>query len=115
MAVRIYSGNPEDFLNRLIMDLRSDRIPTWTIDDEGDITISNAKWHQKAWFSIECPQGENMIVFGLIQSKYYRMTKELYGVYHGRLIATLLAYYDTLITEINVSAEIDADFDRIGL
>lgn len=72
-------------------------IPSWYRDSDGDFTISNSKWNNKAWFRLRVTS-TNELHFNLISSRTHPLTKEIYGVYHGRMTATLLAYFDNLIT-----------------
>ncbi len=41
------------------------------------------------------------------------MTKEIYGVYHGRFIATLLSHFDTEIEEIQPTTLLKNGIDRV--
>lgn len=115
MAVIVKTNQPELLANRLMESIKNNEIPTWSIDDDGDITIANIKWTNKAWFQIKIEYENNILAFGIISSKIYRMTNELYGVYHGRLAATLLAYFDSLLDNIELSSGYDLQYDVVPL
>jgi hypothetical protein len=86
-------------------------IQTWLCDEDGDFTSNREQWKNRAWFraSIE----ENRLVFGIISSRRYQMTRELYGVYHGRFAAMLLAHFDTVMTDLSLTPLAYHKYDSI--
>ena len=101
MAIIIKTQRPQELINSLNRAINRRAILTWVVDDMGDYTISREQWQFLAWMR---PYILNdRIVFGIIQSRKFPMTKELYGVYHGRFVATLLSHFDLDIIDINVT------------
>ena len=92
MAIIIKTQRPQELINSLNRAINRRAILTWVVDDMGDYTISREQWQFLAW-----------MIFGIIQSRKFPMTKELYGVYHGRFVATLLSHFDSDIIDINVT------------
>lgn len=102
MAIIVQTLQPKVLADALIHRINNKLIKTWSVDGENDITITNPRWKFKAWFSIH--EELNKVIFGLVPSSRYIMTKEIYGVYHGRLSATLLANFDDLIEDIMLTS-----------
>ena len=111
MAIILNTRNSEELSHRIIRMIRDRDIRTWIIDGEGDFTSANTMWNCKAWLRMNVEDGR--IVFGIISSKRYMMTKELYGVYHGRFSAMLLAYFDEDIQQITLTSDADTNYDII--
>lgn len=111
MAIIIRTRHPRELREQLIERIFRNIITTWIIDEENDITINNPRWRFKAWFTIYFE--EQRIVFGILSSIRYDMTRELYGVYHGRLAATLLANFDDMIDRMEVTSGYSEQYDRI--
>jgi len=109
MAVIVQTSNTIQLVESLHQRIIDNNITTWLLDDDGDITIRNPMWRQKAWFKII--KDPTRIVFGIIPSMKYAMTKELYGVYHGRIAATLLANFDDIIDSIELTSGYLDDYD----
>lgn len=114
MAVIVNTASPELLRDSLIALIRRSTITTWIVDSEEDITIRNPAWNSKAWFKILVDNEQRRVNFGIITSSLFPMTKELYGVYHGRLAATLLANFDDLITDIELTSFFQPEIDVFG-
>ena len=118
MAIIIRTQNPRQLLRRINQLIDSKGIKTWTYDDEGDYTTVSAQWRYRAWMHPIVPDINNhypddVLLFGIVGSRTYNMTKEIYGVYHGRFIATLLSHFDTEIEEIQPTTLLQNGIDRV--
>ncbi len=102
MAISITVRTAEN-KNTILNAIREDLIPTWHMDMDGDITLTHTHWRDKAWFRINV-DGDNPcnLYFGIIGSRRFPLTNELYGVFHGRLVSTLLAYFNQFFLEFRV-------------
>ena len=113
MAIIIRTRNPHQLVDRIKQYINSQIIRTWEYDRDGDFTAAPAQWKYKAWMRPLYPDDGNL-VFGIISSKNFRMTKELYGVYHGRFVATLLSHFDTDMDDLEVTPMLDNRYDSVG-
>lgn len=111
MALILKVEEPQAFKEAVESYIASGRIRTWILDEDGDITHANIRWKNKAWFNFQLR--EDGVAFGIIPSKKYGLTKEIYGVYHGRLAATLLTHFDTQIEELVINPELDPEIDIV--
>lgn len=109
IIVQVRKSNPNQLISSLNEAIMSRSVLTWAVDNMGDYTISRDQWRYLAWMR---PYIEgNRIIFGIIQSRKYPMTRELYGVYHGRFVATLLSHFDTDIYSLSVTPLLMQGYD----
>ena len=111
MAIYIHTDDPHGLHQRLTASIHNREIITWGVDKDGDYTIDRDQWRFKAWFSPTEKQGQR--VFGIVQSRKYVMTNELYGVYHERLVSTILAHFSDLISEVHITPNPQKNVDII--
>lgn len=109
MAVIIKTNNPQNILELFENHVRRRDITTWIVDADGDFTIANPKWTFMAWMRPILE--EEQLVFGFVSSTKYEITKGLYGIYHGRLAATILSHYDNLIDSIFIDPRLNGKYD----
>jgi hypothetical protein len=95
MAVRAYTENPDALLSAIKKEVASGAITTWIIDNDGDLTHASKQWTRKAWMRPKIL--EDRLLFNIIGRKEEKMSRTVYGVYHGRLIQTLLIHFDSMI------------------
>ena len=118
MAIIIRTSNPRQLLRQINQFIDAKRIKTWTYDDEGDFTTVSPQWRYHAWLHPILPDPKNgypndVLIFGIVGSRRFSMTKEIYGVFHGRFIATLLSHFDTEIEEIQPTPLLQKEIDRV--
>ena len=110
MAVIIRTNYPEQLHDSFTRAIRELRIVTWTVDEDGDFTVERELWRNHAWMRFSRVNDES-IAFGIVESRKYPLTKELYGIMHGRLVATLLTHFDSLISDIELTSQLDDRYD----
>lgn len=101
MAIIIKTQNVQKLIDSLNNSIKNREILTWMIDSDGDYTIVRDQWRYHAWF--RCYNKEERIIFGIVQSRKFLMTRDLYGIYSGRFVATLLSHFDSLMDDIHVT------------
>ncbi len=102
MAVRAFTDNPRELLSALKKAIADGVITTWRIDSDGDLTHTAEQWARRAWMRPKVL--EDRLLFNIIASKEEKMSKTLYGVYHGRLIQTLLIHFDSKMKTVSATA-----------
>ena len=110
MAIIIRTSSPDqlhDSFTKAILELK---IETWTVDGDGDFTVERELWRNHAWMRYY-RINDDSIAFGIVESRKYPLMKDLYGIMHGRLVATLLTHFDSLISDIEVTSQLDDRFD----
>lgn len=102
--------SPKKLIDKLNEKINRESIITWIVDEDGDYTHTPAQWMYRAWFKAR-EGGDQTIVFGLVESRKYTLTKELYAVYHGRFAEMLLAHFDGDIEDIAIRPLLDKNLD----
>lgn len=109
MAIYIRTHNPQRLLDSINKAIDNKDIVTWSRDDEGDYTIEREQWKFNAWMRPRTEEGR--LIIAIVQSRKYPLTTELYGVYHGRFVSTIVAHFSNQITHIEVSPNPDSEYD----
>lgn len=109
MAIVIKTEQPNQLLEELNRAITNGLIQTWQVDCEGDYTISRFQWFQHAWLRPYVETGR--LVFGIVQSSSFVMTCQLYGVFNGRFVATLLTHFDFMIEHMEITPMLVEKYD----
>lgn len=80
------------------------KIETWSYDSDGDFTHTPTQWSKKAWLRPSVQGGA--LVLNILNPKGVTLSKEIYGVYHGRFIEMLLTHFDTKFSDAEASAAV---------
>jgi hypothetical protein len=102
MAVTVVCNNPGQLLNEIKAAIASGVIQTWLLDNEGDFTHSPPQWKFKAWLRPRV--APSILTFNILAPTTEKMSKEIYGIYHGRFIEMLLAHFDLKFVSATASA-----------
>jgi len=91
MAVHIITSNGQTLLSEFKKAIEEKKIVTWA-HENGYFTHDVVQWRRLAWF---LPVVKNdRLVFNIIKPKNGKISSEVYAIYHGRLIETMLAHFD---------------------
>jgi hypothetical protein len=97
MATYFKTNTPNKLLTSFKKAIDDGHIVTWAYDKDGDFTHTAPQWKDKAWLR---PTVQNdRLVFNILAPKNISLTDEVYAIYHGRIIESLLAHFDSLFTE----------------
>lgn len=110
IIITLKNIKPEEFIAQINSQIQAKEIQTWKVDEDGDYTAHSEQWNCKAWMHPKI-EDNNTIYFGIIKSKKYGMSRELYGVYHGRFSATLLAHFDQYMESLSITPLLDKRAD----
>ncbi len=92
MSVQIITNSPSSLLTAFKKAMIEKRIVTWSCDSQGDFTHETNQWKNLAWFR---PQIQSdRIVLNIIKPKNNNISREIYAIYHGRIIESFLAHFD---------------------
>jgi hypothetical protein len=111
MALTIQTTEPQALLSSIKTAINAGHVQTWMYDEDGDSTHSPEQWAYKAWLRPIVKSGAlRLVILGSTKTK---MSKAVYGVYHGRFTEMVLTHCDTQCTAIEASA-LAAPDDQIG-
>lgn len=85
------SASPQQLLVSLREAIRKGHITTWS-EQNGYFTHTPTQWAHKAWLHPSIQGSE--LRFAIIKPQDTNITTEVYAVYHGRFIETMLAHFD---------------------
>lgn len=103
MALKFDTKTPKRLLAAFKKAVDDGHVRTWTYDTDGDFTHSPEQWMRRAWLRPKVIDGVQLkfIILAPIETK---LSSEIYAVYHGRFIESMLAHCDTLFTSAVASA-----------
>lgn len=104
MALRVGTSQPSSLLAAIKKAIDEKRVETWSYDSDGDFTHTPPQWFRKAWLRPKVEYGA--LVFNIIKPQNSSISKEVYGVYHGRFIEMLLVHFDSSFTTAEASAAV---------
>lgn len=102
MAVVVKTQSPYSLLIAIKDAIANDEVETWSCDSDGDFTHAAPQWRRKAWFRPDIRDGR--LVFNIIPPRTGRITRTVYGIYHGRLVEMLLNHFDKQFTDASATA-----------
>jgi hypothetical protein len=102
MAIRVSTSDPTSLLAAIKKAIDAKHVDTWSHDSDGDFTHTPSQWSRKAWLRPKIQPGT--LVLNILGPKGVKLSKEIYGVYHGRFIEMLLAHFDDKFTVADASA-----------
>ncbi|ORL70390.1 hypothetical protein B7H19_05625 [Pseudomonas putida] len=114
MAVDFITTNPSvllnDFKKRIKQDEQEGKITTWDLDSDGDVTHKAEQWKSKAWMRPQVKDGK--LRFTVLNPKGKEVPPEVYGFYHGHLVATFITHFGAKISSA-ISSGKPTDEDRV--
>lgn len=110
MAIVVYTAAPKSLLAAIYKAIDDGKIVTWEYDKDGDFTHTPEQWRRKAWLRPFPSSG--ILQFGLLGQENTKMTKPIYGVYHGRFIEELLTHFDDDFSTATATAQRNTAVDN---
>jgi len=111
MAITISTTQASGLLAGIKKAIDNGEVKTWAYDTDGDFTHSAEQWNRQAWFRPSVQSGT--LVLSIIPPQGRNISKEVYGIYHGRFIEMLLVHFDSKFSRVGASAMPEAA-DRIA-
>lgn len=110
--IEIRTEQPRCLLEKINDAIESGSITTWAIDRDGDYYPVQEQWFEKAWVRpVLKADHPNTLYFGILESRQYRMTKAVYGVFLGGFAEMLLTHFDTDMHSLCISPLLVPDID----
>ena len=112
MAIHFRTTTPKKLLAEFKTAIDEGKVVTWGYDTDGDFTHTAQQWKSRAWLRPKVTAGVELI-FTIVKPQNSKISSEIYAIYHGRFIESMLAHCDSLFTEASASA-FPADGDSVG-
>lgn len=102
MAIVIKTENPKGLLSAIKTAIDDNTVQTWSYDADGDFTHTAEQWCRRAWFRPTVH--EDRLVFNIVPPRLRRISRVVYGIYHGRFIEMLLNHFDDRFRDASATA-----------
>lgn len=107
MAVRFITKTPNKLLTAYKKAIDDGHVDTWAYDHQGDFTHTPEQWNKRAWLRPSVVDGEKL-VFNIIRPKGSTVPTDIYAVYHGRFIESMIAHCAGLFTDARATPVADS-------
>jgi hypothetical protein len=111
MAIYLKTTNPHKLLVEFKKAIDDQRVTTWSYDVDGDFTHTPDQWKNKSWLRPK-EEAEHLALY-IIGPKNTNISTEVYAIYHGRFIESMLVHCDKLFTSANATALPVTGRDRV--
>lgn len=112
MAIHFRTGTPKKLLAAFKKAIDEGKVVTWSYDPDGDFTHTAQQWKGLAWLRPRIKEGEDLIVT-IVKPQNSKISSEVYAIYHGRFIESMLVHCDDLFKEAAATAY-PADGDLVS-
>lgn len=112
MAIHFQTSTPKKLLAEFKKAIDDGKIVTWSYDSEGDFTHTAQQWKSQAWLRPKIREREELILV-ILKPKNSKVSSEVYAIYHGRFIESMLVHCDSLFTNA-VATSFPADGDVVS-
>lgn len=110
MALYFLTDTPNGLLSTFKKAIDDGHVATWAYDKAGDFTHTAQQWKNSAWLRPSTATGQ--LVLNTIKPTDKNITWEVYGIYHGRFIESMVIHCHDLFTNAQATASPTKD-DRV--
>jgi hypothetical protein len=103
MAINFNTANPSNLLAAFKKAIDDKKIVTWSYDTDGDFTHTPEQWKKRAWLRPRISNGVLSLTF--IPSQRENTTWEVYSVYHGRFMESMMVHCHDLFSEASAPSK----------
>lgn len=96
MALYFKSSDPKKLLSTFKKAIDDGHVRTWSYDEDGDFTHTHTQWAKEAWLRPDIQSGQ--LALYILKPGNKNISKEVYAIYHGRFIESMLVHCDQLFT-----------------
>jgi hypothetical protein len=102
VAIYFETSAPKKLLATFKQAIADGHVITWSCDKDGDFTHTRTQWQNRAWLRPAIQTGA--LALFILEPKSAKISREVYAIYHGRFIESMLAHCDTLFTNARATA-----------
>jgi hypothetical protein len=112
MAIHFKTKTPKKLLSAYKKAIDDGHVTTWTYDADGDFTHSVDQFRRKAWLRPKIVEGQELTLY-ILSPIDNRLTSQMYAIYHGRFIESVLSHCDSLF-EVATASALAESGDSVG-
>ena len=98
MAIYFKTKTPKKLLATYKKAIDDGHVVTWAYDADGDFTHTAEQWNRKAWLRPRIREAE-ALTLNILAPQDSSISSEIYAIYHGRFIESVLAHCDKLFED----------------
>jgi hypothetical protein len=98
MALYFTTNTPSKLLADFKKAIDEGHVKTWSYDAEGDFTHAKTQWENVAWLKPNTDTAGRLTFF-IIPPKTQKISKAVYGIYHGRFIESMLTHFNNSFSQ----------------
>jgi hypothetical protein len=102
MSILFATDNANALLTKFKKAIDDKHVVTWGYDKDGDFYHTTDQWINKAWLRPKI--GSDGLTLSILKPQNNAISAEVYAIYHGRFIESMLAHCDTLFKSATASA-----------
>jgi hypothetical protein len=102
MSLTFKTNDPDGLLHAFRSGIDQKHIVTWSYDRDGDFTHTPEQWARKAWLRPEIQLGQ--LCLHILRPNGVNISSQVYAVYHGRFLESMLVHCDHLFSDGSASA-----------
>ncbi|OGE87634.1 MAG: hypothetical protein A3J07_02870 [Candidatus Doudnabacteria bacterium RIFCSPLOWO2_02_FULL_49_13] len=102
MALRFKTSDPSKLLSAFKKAIDDGRVVKWSYDEDDDFTHTDDQWQFLAW--LRPRETKDGLIFNIISPKNKTVSSEVYAIYHGRFLESMLAHCDSLFSNADATA-----------
>lgn len=103
MALHFRTNTPKKLLAAFKKAIDEGKVVTWSYDADGDFTHTAQQWKSLAWLRPKVIEKEGLVLT-ILKPKNSKISSEVYAIYHGRFIESMLVHCDSLFTQAEATA-----------
>jgi hypothetical protein len=107
MSINFKTSDPQRLLNTYKKAIKDGHVKTWSCDSDGDFTHTPTQWAGRGWLRPKVLAGVLRLTF--LPKKTEVTTWEVYSIYHGRFIESMMEHCHELFDEASVPSHPTAD------
>jgi hypothetical protein len=113
MSITVLTDDPNRLLQNIYTEIDNENVAAWLYDQDGDFTHLPDQWLVNAWFTPWVLSDQKALVFGFLGNVNKPTTRDIFGVYHGRLIEMLTIHFDDDFDHVIASSLADPAYDTL--
>lgn len=110
MAIIINISQPKEFLEVFKKEIDEGVIASWSYDEDGDFTLTNAELVNKAWLHPYIKENGSLVL-GILGRKNALLSIAEYSSYHSAMVETIILYFNKIIDKISIVQPMLSDYD----
>jgi hypothetical protein len=112
MSLHFATSTPKKLLDAFKKAIDDGKVVTWSYDTDNDFTHTAQQWKSLAWLRPRVVEGKDLI-FSIVKPTNGKISTEVYAVYHGRFIESMLVHCDSMFTDARATS-LPADGDIVA-